>query len=530
MKMRKSIIGEWSFWKLFCVVLLALGLVATFVRFFFGLGEATNLSDATPWGLWIGFDILVGVGLSAGGFVIAASVHIFGIKRYQPIARPAILTAFLGYLLVIIALLFDLGQPWRIWHALVMWNPHSVMFEVAWCVMLYTTVLAFEFSPMLFEKLGWKVPLRLIRMIYIPLVILGVLLSTMHQSSLGALYVIAPDKLHPLWYSSLLPVLFFSSAVAAGLAMTIFESYMSCRAFGRRLEIGLLQELAKIAVVALAVFAVMRVNDLMLQGSFHYALRPTHESMLFWGEFGLGVLLPMVLFALPVVRRNRYYLFLAAILTVFGFIMNRLNVAITGMRASTGSSYFPSWMEIAVTSSIVAGGFVAFGLAVKYLNIFPPRSADRAGESEVFLKSVEPVIGGKVLLSLWVLLFIGIGFVGVNMNTEATEAKLSPADNPGTIVTTGDVELALPDDYTFPAGPESPGPVIFSHASHVDSENPGCTRCHGGLFSIRRQGMVLSGSLNYDRIHEGDVCFSCHNGEAAFSIEENCGFCHQDAD
>jgi Ni/Fe-hydrogenase subunit HybB-like protein len=209
----KKIISQITFWRAVLVVLLALGLYATYVRFTQGLGAATNLSDQFPWGLWIGFAILCGVGLAAGGFTLCAIVYIFNIKEFKPIVRPAVLTAFLGYLLVIFALMFDLGRPDRIWYALIMWNPHSVMFEVAWCVMLYTTVLALEFSPVLFEGLGWMKAVRVMRAITIPLVIIGVILSTLHQSSLGSLYLIVPEKLPPLWYSSLLPVFFFLSAL-----------------------------------------------------------------------------------------------------------------------------------------------------------------------------------------------------------------------------------------------------------------------------------------------------------------------------
>src|SRR5947209_667728 len=164
--------------------LLTAGAVAFYTRVMYGLGASTNLSDQFPWGIWIGFDILCGVGLAAGGFTLVAVVHIFNIEKYKPILRPTILTAFLGYVLVVCALLFDLGQPQRIWHAMVMWNPHSVMFEVAWCVMLYTTVLALEFAPAVFEKFGWHRGLKAVKLISVPLVILGVILSTLHQSSL----------------------------------------------------------------------------------------------------------------------------------------------------------------------------------------------------------------------------------------------------------------------------------------------------------------------------------------------------------
>ena len=231
-------------WRAIFAAIMLSGLYATYLRVMYGLGGSTNLSDKFPWGIWIGFDVMCGVGLAAGGFTLVAMVHIFNIEAYKPVLRPAILTAFLGYTLVVVGLLFDLGRPDRLWHPLVMWNPHSVMFEVGWCVTLYTTVLALEFSPLVLERLGWKKALGWIRTALIPLVIVGVILSTLHQSSLGSLYLIVPHKLHPLWYTPLLPVFFFVSALTVGLAMTIFESWHSSKAFGRQLELPLLKGLA----------------------------------------------------------------------------------------------------------------------------------------------------------------------------------------------------------------------------------------------------------------------------------------------
>jgi Ni/Fe-hydrogenase subunit HybB-like protein len=344
------------FWKAVFGLLVLSGIFAALVRFGKGLGAATNLSDEFPWGLWIGFDVLVGVGLAAGGFVIAATVHVFQIKRYEAIARPAILTAFLGYLLVIVAILFDIGHPYRIWHPLVMGNPHSVMFEVAMCVMLYTMVLGLEFSPLLFARLGLKLPMKIVRAAYIPLVVAGVLLSTLHQSSLGTLYVIVPDKLHALWYTPLLPVFFFLSAIAGGLAMTIFESFMSYRAFGKRLEADLLDGIARVIVVVLGVLLVWRLGNLADRGAVHFIFEVTPESVMFWGEMVLGIILPMILFALPRVRTSQNGLFLGSVLVIIGFITGRLNVAITGFVGSSGVNYIPSWMEAVVTASIFAVG------------------------------------------------------------------------------------------------------------------------------------------------------------------------------
>src|SRR5512134_2879464 len=172
-----------GFWQAAFIALGLLFLWVTALRFTRGLGATTTLSDRFPWGLWIGFDVLCGVGLAAGAFALTATVHLFNLHRFEPIVRPTLLTGFLGYILVIVGLMFDLGQPWRIWHALVFWNPHSVMFEVAWCVMLYTTVLALEFSPVVFERLRLERPRRFLRAVSTPLVIAGVILSTLHQSS-----------------------------------------------------------------------------------------------------------------------------------------------------------------------------------------------------------------------------------------------------------------------------------------------------------------------------------------------------------
>jgi Ni/Fe-hydrogenase subunit HybB-like protein len=370
-----------GFWQgAFVVILLALGVV-TVLRFTQGLGATTNLSDEFPWGLWIGFDILCGVGLAAGAFTLTAVVHVFNLRRFEPIVRPALLTGFLGYMFVIVALMFDLGQPWRLWHALVFWNPHSVMFEVAWCVMLYTTVLAIEFSPVVFEKLRLERPRRILRALSTPLVIGGVLLSTLHQSSLGSLYLIVPGKLHSLWYTPSLPFLFFTSAVGAGIGMVILESYMSDRAFGRRLEMDLLEPLSRAMVVVLGLYALLRLQILLKNGALEALNPPGYEGTMFLLELGLGVLLPVALLLFRRVRTSERGLVVAAFLVVLGFVMNRLNVSITGMEGAAGIRYLPTWMEIVVSVGLVAIGMAVFALAVSHLPIYheEPTPSERGG-------------------------------------------------------------------------------------------------------------------------------------------------------
>ncbi|MGQ9633890.1 MAG: NrfD/PsrC family molybdoenzyme membrane anchor subunit [Bryobacteraceae bacterium] len=375
--MNKSFpVPKFTLWRAVFVIVMALGAYAGYLRFFHGLGASTHLSDDFPWGLWIGFDVLCGVGLAAGGFTLAAAVHIFNIEKYKPIVRPAILTAFLGYLLVIVALLFDLGRPYRIWHPLIMWNPHSVMFEVGWCVTLYTTVLALEFSPVVLEKLRWVKALQVVHAALIPLVIAGVLLSTLHQSSLGSLYLIVPHKLHPLWYTPLLPIFFFVSAVTVGLAMTIFESWHSSKAFGRQLEVPLLRGMARLLAVLASAYLMMRFLDLARRGALGRAFESTPEAGFFWLEIAF-MAVPALLLYFVRVRANPKALYWCAVLVIFGFITHRLNVSVTGMERASGVQYVPKWTEVMVTLAIVALGFAMFRAAVRYLPIFEHGSEEQ---------------------------------------------------------------------------------------------------------------------------------------------------------
>jgi len=375
-------LGRVGFWQgVFGVLVLIFGVV-TILRFTQGLGAVTNLNDQFPWGLWIGLDVLCGVGLAAGAFTLTAIVHLFNLHRWEPIIRPTVLTGFLGYLLVIVGLMFDLGQPWRIWHALVFWNTHSVMFEVAWCVMLYTTVLFLEFSPMLWERLGWLRVRYWLKKIAVPLVGVGVILSTLHQSSLGSLYLIVPTKLDPLWYSPLLPVFFFISSIAAGMAMVIFESGLSSRAFGRALEFDLLRQISRVMAVTLGVYLLLRFQDLSWRGEIAQIWTPRSETWLFWLETAL-LAVPMVLCFFARVRSHPQALFGSALLVIAGFLANRLNVSVTGLQRASGVNYFPSWMEIAVTLSIVTLGFLLFRVAVKHLAVFEEQAPARTSEAPV---------------------------------------------------------------------------------------------------------------------------------------------------
>jgi c(7)-type cytochrome triheme protein len=525
---RLSALPRLTFWRIVLLFLLAAGLYSTFVRFYHGLGAATNLSDQFPWGLWVGFDILCGVALAAGGFTVSSIVYIFHLERFRPIVRPAILTAFLGYMLVIGALMFDLGRPYRVWHPLVMWNPHSVMFEVGWCVTLYSTVLALEFSPIVFERFRMKRVLKVLHFVMPPLVLLGVLLSTLHQSSLGSFYLIVPSKLYPLWYTPWLPVFFFLTALTLGCAMTIVESFLSSRAFKKEIEMSLLTDIGKVTFVLLCVNLVARYQDLSSRGVLRLAFERTYEGRLFLAEMLVGLVVPAVLLAFPAVRRSQKGLFSAAILVVMGILMNRLNVSITGMERSSGASYLPSLTEVSVTLMIVGVGFALFTLAARYLPVFqhatedpgPEAAWEDAEPARATLPRVPAAVTGVAAFLL--VSAIGLTCDGVMRRPSAparpVETKAPALPNAVALST-----FRMPPDVPFRESPDSPAPVIFRHGVHVDSGSPDCVSCHRDGFSMVRTVSTRTPAAA-GAMHK--KCGQCHDGTSAFSIEADCEKCH----
>jgi Ni/Fe-hydrogenase subunit HybB-like protein len=368
-----------TLWRVIVAAIFAVGLYATYARFFLGFQRATNLTDPQPWGLWVGLGTLCGVGLSAGGFAIAAAVYLLGFERYRPVLRAAVLVSFLGYMSVIVGMMYELGLPWRIWHPIVMWNRHSVLFEVSWCVMLYSTVLALEFSPALVEK----IPIVRLRTWYlkwhheilIGLVMAGVVLSSLHQSFLGGLYLLTKGKLDPLWYSPYLTTLFYLSAIPAGLAVTIMALYLCIRSLNVKLDTAILAEMSRIIAPMLALYGVFRAVDLSKNGALPYLWMWREETFSFWLEIGLFVAAPLFLLSREKVRNNPQHLYWTCAVVAAGFMTNRLNVSITGLQASSGVYYVPKWPEFACTLAVLTAAVLAFRYAVIYLDILPKNTA-----------------------------------------------------------------------------------------------------------------------------------------------------------
>lgn len=373
--MSSRIMSKFTLWRVIVAIIFTTGMYATYIRFFLGFKASTNLSDLTPWGLWVGLGTLCGVGLSAAGFGISAAVYLLGMERYRPILRASILISFLGYLSVCVGYLYEIGLPWRFWHPIVMWNHASVLFDVCVCIMTYTTVLTFEFAPALIEKLPWRGPresiLRYHHKILIGVVLAGVLLSSMHQSFLGGLFLITRGKLHPLWYSPYMHSIFYMSAIPAGLAVTVMAIYLSIRSLNVRIDFSILSDCGKMIQMLLIVFAFFRFLDLLGNRALGYAFQGTNEAGYFWLEIILFLVIPIAMLSREKVRTNPDGLYWSCACVVAGFMVHRLNVSINALQTAMGTHYVPKWTELSSSVLVIAAAVMAFRYAVIYLDILP---------------------------------------------------------------------------------------------------------------------------------------------------------------
>ncbi len=370
------------------LTLMGIAFVVAMMRYVFGIGVISDLSYSYPWGFWISFDLFTGVAISSGGFLMAGTVYILRIKEFEPLLRPSVLTAFIGYVMVAIALLVDLGQPLRIWYMMIHWNGTSVLLEIGICVMLYLTVLAIEFAPVALEGFKLQKWAHLIHKFIMPFVILGVVLSTLHQSSLGSLLLIQPSKLHPLWWTPILPIMFFTSAISIGFAMIILESSLSSRYFQRGLETHLLAKLARAIPIVLVIYGLLKFSELAVAGDLGYLFTSGIMSILFWAEILIGVVTPIVWFSIKENRESANGLLTGAIIVLGGMILNRFNVSWFAVKHPdpmfymptfmSNVKYFPTLPEVAVSFGIFAAGILAFGLAAKYLPVFEDEHSAQA--------------------------------------------------------------------------------------------------------------------------------------------------------
>jgi Ni/Fe-hydrogenase subunit HybB-like protein len=366
-------IKMWTPNTIILFLFIIVGLAVALYRMVKGLGAVTNMNDMYPWGFWLGFDLLGGVAMAAGGFIIATAVYLFNWKKYKPIGRPAILTAFLGYLMAVVAIFLDIGHPFRLWHPSIMWQVHSVMWIVAIHVILYTTTLAIESSPMFLERFGMQNTLKSVNKIMIGAVVFGVMLSTLHQSSLGAVFLITSSKMSPLWFNTFLPYLFLVSCIAMGMAMVSTEAMLSAKAFNHKIDKEIYFGLARGTLNTLVIYLVMKLFFLIRDAGIGAAFNGSLEANMYLLEMAIGVVIPIVMLASKKIRTNLRSIFTVNILVIVGVLLNRLNVCIFSMQGYTtakGANYFPSLMEFLVTLGIVSLGVFLFKMAAKHLPLF----------------------------------------------------------------------------------------------------------------------------------------------------------------
>jgi len=391
--------GKWlTPFNIISIPIIILGIALIIIRFWKGIGAITNLSQEIPWGLWIGFDVVTGVAFAGGAYVITFMVYILNMKKYHSIVRVTVLNGFLAYLFYAGALLLDLGRPWNVINPIIGNNfgVSSVLFLVAWHFLLYMIAQLIEFSPAIAEWLGARRAHKILSGMTLAAVIFGITLSMLHQSGLGALYLMAKEKIHPLWYSEFIPILFFVSSIFAGLSMVIFEGSISHRVFSDQIsnknhkaQHGIIQGLAKICAGTMFVYFFLQL--LVFIHGKHWALINTPMGYWYLLEIIGFVLIPMVLFFYSYRTNNAFIIRLASILTMLGVILNRLNVTIIGFRWDMAVRYVPSWMEIVVTLTVLFTEIWIFRWVINRLPVL--RESPKWANEEKALQ--KPAFGDK---------------------------------------------------------------------------------------------------------------------------------------
>jgi Ni/Fe-hydrogenase subunit HybB-like protein len=353
---------KWSFSitpvRLILIAISLLGLLLITYRLVTGLGTVTNMNDEWPWGFWIAFDVMCGVALAGGGYGTALLIYVLRMDYLKPIARAAMLTSLIGYVLVAAGLLLDVGQWFNFWKPFISWGHTSVLFEVFLCITAYTIIQFLEFGEIFTERVGKKYH-DFFKKIMPALIIIGIMIPTMHQSSLGALYLMMVDKLYALWWSPIIFLFFLLSSFFVGPAMVVVESSLSAKAFGHKIELGVLKKLVRIGGYVMLIYLVLKIGDLIVRGKINYLFNGNFENYFFVAELVIGIILPLII-CFSSLSNSRGWLTLFGVLTSAGLVFNRLNVVVTGMVTSAGSTYFPAVSEAFISLALVSMGVLVY--------------------------------------------------------------------------------------------------------------------------------------------------------------------------
>ncbi|MBN1453899.1 MAG: polysulfide reductase NrfD [Anaerolineales bacterium] len=519
------------------------GLVASIIRFTSGLGAATGLNDSAPWGLWIAFK-LVFVALAGGGFTLAAMVHIFHLERYRPILRRAILIALLGYGSFIISLIFDLGLPWHIYMPIINWQHHSVMFEIAWCVMLYFSVLVLEFSPVILEHPWFRHPifktiLDWLHRLTLPLIIAGIILSTLHQSSLGSLFLIMPHRVHPLWYSPWIPYMFFTSAIAAGMMALIVESFLAERWFKRELDSDLLARLGKGAILPLGLYLILRLSDQWIRGVLPSAIDGSWQSILFLAEILLGGILPIILLSIKKIRQTREGLLTGAILGILGIMSQRMSLSMFTMYRAEGTSYTPSLGETLIAFAIPAAAVLLYLFFTENLQVFGKQveRPDSKALAPAFIGSNifsgQDTWGRSVVArrSRFAIFVIALALPALSLTSNSPAIPVSAATGWETLHINGNRSgyvVNFPHlEHQERLIDEITGESNCQECHHLDlpeDEATACWECHT---DYQQPSPIFDHNIHQDALGGNESCLECHTQEHVKLTAAICQDCHE---
>lgn len=522
--------------------ILGMGIASGITRMLFGLGAITNQSDATPWGIWKGMNVIPGIALAAGGFVITALIYVMRREDLHRYAKISVLMAFLGYLSAATALVVELGLPWMVWHPIIYWQHHSALFEVSWCVMLYLLVLFLEFIPTPLEETGRLARLRRFLTRYkIVLVILGIMISTLHQSSLGTLFLITPEKLHPLWYSSLLPILFFVSAVAVGPLMLNAGVLTISSLYRKPIEIDKLAKIGLFSLGALVVYGLVRFIDIIATGKAGIMFTGSWQTLIFWIESALTLALPIICLSSRRLRYSQTGLWVASLSGVIGLGLHRANIAGI-MLVRTGPPYVPTIYELMISFGIISAAILAFLFFVERFRMWDekwesplegaeaPSRFDRA--AQVWLGT--PRVAGRTIFSLVLVLSVAFGFAimpGKRIRSEGIRAV--------------PVSEARGVDTMYVDGNTDAWGVTFPHQAHIDREGnkQSCVKCHHmnypldeatGCYACHHRMYTTGDAFRHDWHADPDganlACTECHPStqQRMASSAQACDKCHKD--
>jgi Ni/Fe-hydrogenase subunit HybB-like protein len=389
---------------------MVVGFLAAMYRIVVGLYASTNLTDHFPWGIWIAYDVEGRVALSAGGFTMAALTHVFNRHKYEGIVRSALLVAMLGYTFAVVGLLMDLGRYYNAWHPVMpwMWQGNSILFEVGMCVMAYLTVLYIEFSPIFFDRFAGRLNLpgrlakynepadtllkfgqKTVPRVMFLFLILGVVLSCMHQSALGSLILVAPYKTSALWFSPILPLLFLLSAIAVGFPMVIFEQLYAAWAFKRTPPMALLSSLSRLAAIFLGIYGFAKLSDFVIREAYTHFFPLSLASMMLVIEVVVGIFVPLAMLTNQRVRHSPPRLMAACGLIMFGVLLNRINVFLIAYRPPyMTNAYVPSVVEVLVSLGLTAALIFSYRAIV---TIFPVFSREKGIAHSLPQPGLEPV-------------------------------------------------------------------------------------------------------------------------------------------